>query len=264
MIHLKTSEEIALMRVAGRTVGRILRDLADIIAPGMSTLEIDMFVEEAILRDGMIPTFKGYEGFPANACVSVNNEIVHGIPDKARILEDGDIVSVDIGATYSGWVGDAARTYPVGEISPEARCLIDVCRRSFFDCLAFCREGFRLSDIGAAVQETTEAAGFSVVRDYVGHGIGRNMHEDPKVRNYGPPGKGPKLTRGMALAIEPMINAGGYEAEVLLNNWTVVTKDGSLSAHYENTIVITDGDPAILTLDEREERGLRHVEKGCY
>ena len=255
MIKLKTADEIGLMEVSGRVVGRILLELSGIIAPGISTWDIDRFVEESILKAGMIPSFKGYDGFPASACVSVNDEIVHGIPDKSRILKDGDIVSVDIGATYRGWVSDAARTYPVGEPSSEALRLIEVCRQSFFDCLDYCRKGNRLSDIGHAVQKTTEAAGFSVVRDYVGHGIGQDMHEDPKVKNYGPPGKGPKLLPGMALAIEPMINAGGYEAEVLLNNWTVVSQDGSLSAHYENTVVITEGDPAILTLDESEERG---------
>jgi methionyl aminopeptidase len=256
MIILKTAEEIEYMKTAGQVVGRILWDLRDFIRPGISTMDIDRLVEDAIRAEGMEPTFKGYNGYPASACVSVNEEIVHGIPNAQRRLEEGDIVSVDIGATWRGWVGDAARTYPVGKISDVAQSLIDVCRLSFFDSVAFCRPGRRLTDIGHAIQTRVEAAGFSVVRDFVGHGIGRDMHEDPQVKNYGAPGKGPQLMKGMVLAIEPMINAGHYDTEVLLDDWTAVARDGSLSAHYENTVVITDGAPEIITLDERDERGV--------
>ena len=256
MITLKNKDEISLMKTSGLVVGRILWELRDLIRPGISTMEIDRYVESSIRGADMIPSFKGYNGYPASACVSINEEIVHGIPEEGRILKEGDIVSVDIGATWKGWVSDAARTYPVGTIRPEAERLVTVCRESFFGSLKYCREGCRLSDIGHAIQTLVEAAGFSVVRDFVGHGIGQNMHEDPQVKNYGSPGKGPKLTRGMALAIEPMINAGVCETEVLLNNWTAVTMDRKLSAHYENTVVITDGDPEIITLDKREERGV--------
>jgi methionyl aminopeptidase len=200
----------------------------------------------------MTPTFLGYNGFPASACVSINEEIVHGIPDAGRILAEGDIVSVDIGATYKGYVSDAARTYPVGTVTESSQHIMDICKESFFCGLEHCKIGSRLSDISNAIQVRAEAEGFSIVRDFVGHGVGRKMHEDPQVKNYGKPGKGPKLLKGMALAIEPMINEGDYDTEVLLNNWTVVTIDGKLSSHYENTVVITDGQPLVITLDERE------------
>ncbi|MDR2486626.1 MAG: type I methionyl aminopeptidase [Clostridiales Family XIII bacterium] len=252
MIYLKTKDEVELMAISGKVTGRILYELRDFIKPGLTTLDIDRFVSDAILEAGMIPTFLGYNGFPASACVSVNEEIVHGIPEEGRVLKEGDIVSVDIGATHAGYVSDAARTYPVGEVSEGAQRIMDACRRSFFEGLSLCRKGNRLTDVSHAIQECAEAAGFSVVRDFVGHGIGKAMHEDPQIKNYGAPGKGPKLMPGMALAIEPMINEGSYETEVLLNNWTAVTIDGKLSAHYENTVVITDGDPLVLTLDARE------------
>ena len=255
MIQLKKPKEIELMKISGKVTGAILHDLAEFIKPGISTMDINKFVEERIYKEEMYPTFLGYNGFPAGACVSINDEIVHGIPDETRVLNEGDIVSVDIGATYKGWISDAARTYPVGEISNEAKRLIDVTEKSFFAALMCCTEENKLSDIGNAVQKVAEEAGYSVVRDFVGHGVGSKLHEDPQVPNYGVPGRGPKLHRGMALAIEPMVNIGSYEAEVLLNNWTTVTKDGKLSAHYENTVIITDGKPEIITLDERDNRG---------
>ena len=197
----------------------------------------------------MIPSFKGYNGFPASACVSVNEEVVHGIPSEKKILHEGDIVSVDVGSTYKGYVSDAARTYPVGKISEEAQRLITVTEESFFEGLKFCKVGCRLSDISAAIQRKAESEGFSVIRDFVGHGIGRAMHEEPQIPNYGKQGRGPRLAPGMVFAIEPMVNQGDYEVEVRLNNWTVVTVDGKLSAHYENTVVITDGEPELLTLN---------------
>lgn len=211
-------------------------------------MEINRFVEDVILKNNMIPAFKGYNGYPASACVSVNEEVVHGIPSKKRILEEGDIVSVDVGTTHKGYVSDAARTYAVGKISEEAENLIRVTKESFFEGLKFCKEGCRLSDISHAIQTKAEENGFSVIRDFVGHGVGRNMHEEPQIPNFGKPGRGPRLTKGMVFAIEPMINQGDYEVEVLLDDWTVVTVDGKMSAHYENTVVITDGEPELLTL----------------
>ena len=198
----------------------------------------------------MIPTFKGYGGFPASACVSVNEEVVHGIPSKERILREGDIVSVDVGSTYKGYVSDAARTYGVGNISAEARRLIKATEASFFEGLKFCKVGYRLSDISHAIQVSAEGEGYGVIRDFVGHGVGKEMHEDPQIPNYGKPGRGPRLAAGMVFAIEPMITQGSYDVDVLLNDWTVVTVDGKLSAHYENTVVITDGEPELLTLFE--------------
>ena len=255
MIQLKKPKEIELMKKSGKVTGAILHDLAEIIKPGISTMDINKFVEDRIYKEDMYPTFLGYNGFPAGACVSINDEIVHGIPSEERILKEGDIVSVDIGATYQGFISDAARTYPVGEISEEAQRLIDITRESFFAAVKCCTEENKLSDIGNAVQEVAENAGFSVVRDLVGHGVGAKLHEDPQIPNYGEPGRGPKLHRGMALAIEPMVNIGSYDTEVQLDNWTTVTKDGKLSAHYENTVLITDGKPEIITLDERDDRG---------
>jgi len=252
MISIKTDAQIELMRTAGIVTGRILYELAEMIKPGVSTKEIDSFVEESILAEGMTPTFKGYNGFPASACVSVNEELVHGIPKEARKLREGDIVSVDIGVTNEGWISDAARTYAVGEVSGIAARMIYTSRESFFEGLKYCRSGNRLTDIGHAIQTRVETDGFSVVLDYVGHGIGSNMHEDPQVKNYGEPGKGPVLAKGMALAIEPMINEGAADVIKLGDDWTVVTKDGKLAAHYENTVIITDGEPMVITLDERD------------
>jgi len=252
MISIKTDAQIGLMRAAGAVTGRILYELAELIKPGVSTKEIDSFVEESIRAEGMTPTFKGYNGFPASACVSVNEELVHGIPSEARKLREGDIVSVDVGVTNKGWISDAARTYAVGEVSGTAARMIETARESFFEGLKHCRPGNRLTDIGHAIQTRVEADGFSVVLDYVGHGIGSNMHEDPQVKNYGEPGKGPALAKGMALAIEPMINEGTADVIKLGDDWTVVTKDGKLAAHYENTVIITEGEPMVITLDERD------------
>ena len=248
MIIIKSDQEIDLMRESGKVTGFILKELENFIRPGISTADIDKFVEDTIRKNGMNPSFKGYGGFPASACVSINDEVVHGIPDKKRILKDGDIVSVDVGSTYKGYVSDAARTYPVGTISDIAQKLIDATRDSFFAGLEYCKVGYRLSDISHAIQEKAEGEGFSVIRDFVGHGVGQNMHEDPQIPNYGKAGRGPRLAKGMVFAIEPMICEGGYDVETLLNNWTVVTVDGKLSAHYENTVVITDGEPELLTL----------------
>lgn len=248
MIILKSQQEIDLMREAATVTKAMLLELPKVITAGMTTKDIDDFVEETILRNKMIPAFKGYNGFPACACVSVNEEVVHGIPSKKKILAEGDIVSVDLGTIYKDYYSDAARTYAVGNISEEARRLITVTEESFFAGLKFCRPGYRLSDVSHAIQHNAEAAGFSVVRDFVGHGIGRHMHEDPQIPNFGRPGRGPKLLPGMVLAIEPMVNAGGHDVEVMLNNWSVETVDGSLSAHYENTVVITEDEPELLTL----------------
>ena len=250
MIIIKSDQEIDLMRQSGRVTGTILKELENIVRQGISTADINDFVETTIRENGMIPTFLGYGGFPASACVSINEEVVHGIPDSKRILREGDIVSVDVGSTYKGYVSDAARTYPVGKISDEAQRLIDVTRESFFSGIEKSRVGCRLSDISNAVQMRAEGGGFSVIRDFVGHGVGQNMHEDPQIPNFGKAGRGPRLARGMVFAIEPMICEGGYEVRTLENDWTVVTLDGKLSAHYENTVVITDGEPELLTLVE--------------
>ena len=248
MIIIKSEQEIDIMREAGKVTGLVLKELEDIIKPGISTKEISDYVEKRILDHGMIPTFKGYADFPAAACVSVNDEVVHGIPSPDRILKEGDIVSVDMGATHKGYASDAARTYAVGKIDEEAERLIRVTRESFFEGLKFCKVGYRLSDISNAIQTHVEKEGFSVIRDFVGHGIGKDLHEEPQIPNYGKPGRGPRLAAGMVFAIEPMINQGDYDVDVLLDNWTVVTLDGKLSAHYENTVVITDGEPELLTL----------------
>lgn len=247
MIIIKSQEEIRLMETAGRVTWKILEGLKQFISPGISTKDVDDYVEETILSHGMIPAFKGYNGYPASACVSVNQQVVHGIPSTKRKLERGDIVSVDVGTIYRGYYSDAARTYPVGSIDSEAERLIAVTRESFYEGLKFCRVGFRLSDVSHAIQKRVEEDGFSVVRDYVGHGIGSSMHEEPKIPNFGGPGRGPKLVPGMVLAIEPMVNEGSYHVKVLSDNWTVETVDGKRSAHYENTVVITEEEPVLLT-----------------
>lgn len=248
MIIIKSQREIDLMKDACKVTGEILRNLEDFIKPGISTMDINEFVENAIAKHNMKPTFKGYAGFPAGACVSVNEEIVHGIPSASRILKEGDIVSIDTGATYKGYCSDAARTYAVGEISEAARKLIDVTKQSFFEGVKYATPGNRIHDIGHAVSVYAEANGMGVIRDYTGHGVGRTLHEDPQIPNYGTPGTGAKLKPGMTLAIEPMLTQGSYGTIVLDNDWTVITDDGLLSAHYENTVVITDGEPEILTL----------------
>lgn len=248
MIIIKSKQELDRMREAGKVCGLILRELANIIQPGISTLEIDRFVEKTVREHGMRAAEKGYCGYPASVCVSINDEVVHGIPSKKRHLREGDIVSCDLVVEYEGYMADAARTYAVGSVSPTAKHLIETAEKAFWNGIAYAKEGYRLSDISHAVQETVEAEGFGVIRDFVGHGIGSEMHEDPQIPNVGKPGKGPRLQRGMTLAIEPMITEGSWEIDVLADDWTAVTLDGSLAAHYENTIVITDGEPELLTL----------------
>ena len=250
MIIIKSDQEIDLMRESGKVTGYILKELENLVRPGISTADIDAFVEKTIRGSGMTPTFLGYGGFPASACVSINDEVVHGIPDKKRILREGDIISVDVGSTYKGYVSDAARTYPVGQVSEAAEKLMKATRDSFFAGLEFCKVGHRLSDISHAIQVSAEGDGFSVIRDFVGHGVGHQMHEDPQIPNFGKAGRGPRLAKGMVFAIEPMICEGTYNVRTLENDWTVVTLDGKLSAHYENTVVITDGEPELLTLGE--------------
>lgn len=250
MIIIKSDREIALMREAGKVTGEILRELSDYIKPGITTFDINAYVEDKIAHYKMIPTFKGYGGFPAGACVSVNEEIVHGIPSKKRKLYEGDIVSVDTGATYRGYVSDAARTYSVGEIDDSAKKLIDVTKQSFFEGIKYAKVGFRLHDIGEAIQRYAEANGMGVIREYLGHGLGKNLHEDPPVPNYKDEGMspGPHLKQNMVIAIEPMLSIGSYGTLTMDNDWTVITDDNSLSAHYENTVVINDGEPELLTL----------------
>ena len=248
-IYIKSKSEIELMRQAGKITAGARSIARQAIKSGVTTRQINKYVHEFILKSGAKPTFLGYGGFPASACVSVNEEVIHGIPGK-RVIHDGDIVSVDVGATFKGFVGDCAGTYACGEISDEARKLIEVTRQSFFEGIKFAREGYRLSDISHAVQEYAESHGYSIVREYVGHGIGRKMHESPEVPNFGAPGHGPRLLRGMTIAVEPMVNAGGAAVRVMPDGWTVKTQDGSLAAHYENTILITDGEAELLTLPE--------------
>ncbi|MBR5381639.1 MAG: type I methionyl aminopeptidase [Oscillospiraceae bacterium] len=249
MIRLKTRQEADLMKRAG-AIAAAARSLAGKMAvPGVTTLEIDKAVHDFIVKSGAKPTFLHYNGYPANLCISINDEVIHGIPGK-RIIRDGDIVSIDVGATFEGYVGDCAATFVAGTASDEAKRLIQVTRQSFFEAMKFARVGYRISDISHAVQQYAEGNGFSVVREYVGHGVGAVMHEDPEVPNYGRPGHGPRLMAGMTIAVEPMINSGGAAIKVMPDGWTVKTADGSLSAHYENSILITDGDPVILTAPE--------------
>lgn len=247
MIILKTKREIEIMRKAGRLVAQSHELVRKNIKPGVTTKELDQLVEEFLRSQNAIPTFKGYGGFPYAICASVNEEVVHGFPSGRKLLE-GDIISIDIGATFEGYVGDGARTFYVGEVNDEKRRLVEATRQSFYEGIKFAKTSYRLSDISHAVQEYAESQGFSVVRDYVGHGVGRNMHESPQIPNFGKPGRGPRLQEGMVLAIEPMINAGTYNVKVLDNDWTVVTVDGRPSAHYENTVAITDGEPEFLTV----------------
>ena len=221
----------------------------DMVRPGVTTREIDKAVHDFIVAQGAKPSFLGYGGFPASTCISVNDVVIHGIPDGYK-LQEGDIVSVDVGACWKGFHGDCAATFACGRISPTAEKLISVTKQSFFEGLKFARKGYRVSDISHAVQSCVEENGFSVVRTYVGHGIGEQLHEEPQVPNFGSPGRGPRLIKGMTLAIEPMVNEGDYEVHVLRDKWTVVTTDGSLAAHYENTVLITDGEPEILTVTE--------------
>jgi methionyl aminopeptidase len=246
MILLKSPSEVEQMRLPGEIVGGAHERVREALKPGVTTAELDRLVEEYIREKGGTPAFKGYRGFPASVCASVNEEVVHGIPGS-RTLEEGDIVGVDIGVRAGGFYADAAQTLPVGSVSKEAQDLLRVTRESLYQGIERARVGNRMGDVSHAIQEFVEKAGFSVVRSLVGHGIGRAMHEDPQVPNFGPAGKGPELKAGMALAIEPMVNIGRHEVEVLDDSWTVVTIDGSLSAHFEHTVAITDNGPVVLT-----------------
>ena len=247
MIIIKKPEQIMLMQKAGKITAEALLVARDVIKPGISTKEVDKKVRQYIEKCGATPSFLGYGGFPGSACISVNNEVIHGIPSDKVIIKEGDIVKVDVGARYRGYNGDSARTFAVGKVSDEALRLISVTEKSFYEAMKVAKAGGRIGDIGHAVESFVISNGFSVVKDYVGHGIGTELHEDPQVPNYGTAGRGTRLYAGMTLAIEPMVNAGGFGVETLNNGWTVVTLDGSLSAHYENTVAITDSDPIVLT-----------------
>jgi len=246
VIYKKSPEEIATMRAAGVILTDALNRIEEALAPGVTTAELDRIAEEVISGAGATPSFKGYRGFPASICTSPNDVIVHGIPDGRR-LEDGDIISIDVGVFYEGFHADSAWTFPVGSISPEAAGLLKVTEGSLNAAIEQCRPGRRLGDVGNAVQEVAEAAGYSIVREYVGHGVGRSLHEEPQVPNYGPPGRRELLSAGMTLAIEPMVNIGGPATKVLGDGWTVVTADGSLSAHFEHTVAVTPDGCQILT-----------------
>ena len=246
-IIIKSDRDIELMRKAGKIAAGARTLARQMIEPGVTTKAVNREVFSFIKLSGAEPTFLGYGGYPASVCISVNEQVIHGIPGNRRI-EEGDIVSIDVGATYKGYVGDCAGTFPCGKCGDGALDLISATRQSFFEGIKYARQGCRVSDISAAVQAYAESRGYSVVRDYVGHGVGAKMHEEPEVPNFGRPGHGPRLVRGMTIAVEPMINAGGWQVRVLDDGWTVVTADGKLSAHYENSILITDGEPEILTM----------------
>jgi methionyl aminopeptidase len=246
MIIYKSGAELEVMRQSGRIVAQILEELEPLVRPGIRTRDLDLYAEKRTRELGAVPAFKGYRGYPASVCVSVNEEIIHGIP-SGRLLQDGDIVSLDFGVLYEGFFSDSALTVPVGRTTDEAGRLIEAAKKSFFRGLEQVREGNRLSDISAAIQRSVEADGFSVIRQFVGHGIGRALHEEPQVPNFGAPGRGPKLKAGMTLAIEPMIALGGFEVEVLEDGWTAVTRDRSLAAHYEHTVALTENGPEILS-----------------
>ncbi len=246
-VTIKSSREIELMKEAGNILATVHEELKQFVKPGITTQDIDKKGEEIIRKFGCTPSFLNYNGYPASICVSVNDEVVHGIPSKNRYIQEGDIVSLDAGVIYKGYHSDAARTWAVGNISEEAKNLIEVTRQSFFEGIKFAKEGYHLNDISIAIQEYVESFGFSVVRDLVGHGIGTALHEDPEIPNFRQKRRGIKLQAGMTLAIEPMVNIGHYDVEWLEDDWTVVTADGSLSAHYENTVLITDGEPILLS-----------------
>ncbi len=247
MIVLKTGRELKVMREACRISAEALKLAGSAVEPGITTAELDRIAEKYILSQGATPNFKNYNGYPATACISINNEVIHGIPSKKRVIQAGDIVSIDLGAKFEGYHGDNAATFACGDISAEAKRLIDTTRESLYEGIAAAVSGGRLGDIGAAVQQYVEKRGYSVVRQFVGHGIGTKLHEAPEVPNFGTQGRGIRLLPGMTLAIEPMINAGHYDVKVMPDGWTVLTKDGSLSAHFEHTIVITPDGPKILT-----------------
>ena len=248
MVTIKSEREIELMREAGRILAKVHEELGRTLVPGMSTKEIDRMCEDMIRSHGCVPSFLNYQGFPASVCISITDEVVHGIPDKHRYLEEGDIVSLDTGVIWKGYQSDAARTHMIGEVSGEARKLVEVTQQSFFEGIKYAKAGNHLNDISKAIQEYAESFGFGVVRDLVGHGIGTEMHEAPEIPNFAQRRKGIRLAAGMTLAIEPMITAGRYDVVWEDDGWTVVTEDGSLASHYENTILITDGEPEILSL----------------
>ena len=247
MVIVKNSDQLKLMRIAGRITGEALAYAHTLIREGVSTKYLDGKIREFIEKHGAKPSFLGYGGFPGSACISINDEVIHGIPSEKRILREGDIVKIDVGAIYRGYNGDSARTFPVGKITSEAQRLIDTTKASFFAGMEKAVAGGRIGDVGNAVENCVKTAGYSVVRSYVGHGIGAALHEDPEVPNFGTAGRGVRLYPGMTIAIEPMVNAGGHTVRVLADDWTVVTQDGSLSAHYENTVAVTADGPESLT-----------------
>lgn len=250
MVVLKTSRELRAMREAGRISARALKLAGEAVEPGVNTTEIDRIVHRYLQQQGATPSFLGYNGFPASACISVNHVVIHGIPKKSQVLREGDIVSIDIGAYYEGFHGDNAWTFPCGDVSGEAKALMDATRESLFEGIRAAQPGNRIGDVGSAVQRYVEARGYSVVRDFVGHGVGAKLHEDPTVPNYGTPGRGVRLLPGMTIAIEPMINAGVHTVRTLSDGWSTVTTDGKLSAHFEHSVAITPDGPVILTLPD--------------
>jgi methionyl aminopeptidase len=250
VIVCRSTAELQRMREAGRLVGEVLTELAALVAPGVTTADLDDVAEKRIRRAGATPAFKGYHGYPATICASVNEEVIHGIPSGRRVLSEGDVISIDVGASLDGYYGDSAITLPVGQVSEEAATLLRVTEESLYKAIERVKVGGRVSDIGHAVQEHVEAYGFGVVREFVGHGIGQRMHEEPQVPNYGEAGRGPRLTEGMVLAIEPMVNVGTPAVKVLADGWTAVTRDSSLSAHFEHTVAVTADGPWILTARE--------------
>ena len=247
MIVLKTTRELSLMKEACVIAAGALKAAGEAVEPGVSTDEINRIAHNFIVKSGAIPTFKGYNGYPAATCISINDEVIHGIPSKKRIIKAGDIVSIDVGATLNGYVGDNAATFAAGDISPEAQRLCDTTRESLYEGIRMAVAGGRLGDIGSTIQRYCEERGFSVVREFTGHGVGKQMHEDPSVPNFGTPGRGVRLLPGMTIAIEPMINMGGAGIRQLPDGWTIKTRDGSLSAHFEHTVAITSNGPVILT-----------------
>jgi methionyl aminopeptidase len=254
MISIKIERELEIMRKACRITAEARRLAGEMVKPGVTTQEIDKVVHDYIVSQGATPSFLGYGGFPASACISVNDVVIHGIPGK-QIIREGDIVSVDVGAYWGGFHGDCAATFICGETDEESKRLVEVTRQSFFEGLKFCKRGYRISDISHAVQTYVEDHGFSVVRKFVGHGVGEQLHEEPEVPNYGRPGRGPRLIPGMTIAIEPMVNVGDYDVFVMPDRWTTKTADGTRAAHYENTVLITDGEPEILTVTEGQNNG---------
>jgi methionyl aminopeptidase len=250
VIICRSAAELDRMREAGRLVGEVLAALAAQVAPGVTTADLDRMAEKRIAQAGATAAFKGYHGYPATICASINDEVIHGIPSGRRVLNEGDVISLDVGASLDGYYGDSAITLPVGQVSEAAATLLRVTEEALYKAIEQTRPGGRVSDIGHAVQRHVEAYGFSVVREFVGHGIGQRMHEEPQVPNYGDPGRGPRLSEGMVLAIEPMVNAGKAAVRVLADGWTAVTKDGSLSAHFEHTVAVTAEGPRILTARE--------------